>query len=49
MIGCSRIAANSYQPKMAMDPQTYSVRADGALLVCELATTLPLAQKYFWF
>jgi urease subunit alpha len=40
---------NSYQPKMDVDPQTYEVRADGELLVCEPATELPLAQRYFLF
>jgi len=40
---------NSYQPKMEVNPQTYEVRADGQLLVCEPATVLPLAQRYFLF
>ena len=40
---------NSYQPKIEVDPQTYEVRADGELLVCEPATELPLAQRYFLF
>ncbi|MBU1191619.1 MAG: urease subunit alpha [Gammaproteobacteria bacterium] len=40
---------NSYQPKMEVDSQTYAVRADGELLVCEPATVLPLAQRYFLF
>jgi len=40
---------NSYQPNMEVDPQTYEVRADGELLVCEPATVLPLAQRYFLF
>ncbi len=40
---------NSYQPKMEVDSQTYEVRADGELLVCEPATVLPLAQRYFLF
>jgi urease subunit alpha len=34
---------------MEVDPQTYEVRADGELLVCEPATELPLAQRYFLF
>jgi urease subunit alpha len=34
---------------MEVDPQTYEVRADGELLVCEPARELPLAQKYFLF
>ncbi|HEX7028224.1 MAG TPA: urease subunit alpha [Gammaproteobacteria bacterium] len=40
---------NDYQPKMEVDPQTYHVRADGQLLVCEPADVLPLAQRYFLF
>ena len=40
---------NHYQPKMEVDPQTYEVRADGQLLVCEAAIELPLAQRYFLF
>jgi urease subunit alpha len=45
----SHMVLNSYQPKMEIDPQTYSVRADGQRLGCEPATVLPLAQKYFLF
>ncbi len=40
---------NSYTPKMEIDAQTYSVRADGQLLTCEPATVLPMAQRYFLF
>ena len=40
---------NSYLPKMEIDAQTYSVRADGQLLTCEAAVTLPMAQRYFLF
>jgi urease subunit alpha len=40
---------NNYQPRMEVDPQTYEVRADGNLLVCEPASVLPLAQRYFLF
>ncbi|MEG3591878.1 MAG: urease subunit alpha [Pseudomonadota bacterium] len=40
---------NNYMPEIVVDPQTYEVRADGDLLVCEPATTLPLAQRYFLF
>ncbi|HRH88266.1 MAG TPA: urease subunit alpha [Rubrivivax sp.] len=40
---------NSYTPKMQIDAQTYEVRADGVLLTCEAATTLPMAQRYFLF
>ena len=40
---------NGYTPKMQIDAQTYEVRADGVLLTCEAATSLPLAQRYFLF
>jgi urease subunit alpha len=40
---------NDYQPIIEVDPQTYEVRADGQLLTCEPASTLPLAQRYFLF
>lgn len=40
---------NDYTPHMEVDPQTYSVRADGQLLTCEPATELPMAQRYFLF
>ena len=40
---------NSYQPSIEVDAQTYQVRADGELLVCEPAVELPLAQRYFLF
>jgi len=32
-----------------VDPETYEVRADGVLLQCEPARTLPLAQRYSLF
>ena len=40
---------NDYQPVIKVDSQTYQVRADGELLVCEPASELPLAQRYFLF
>ena len=40
---------NSYLPAMEIDPQTYLVRADGQLLTCEPARSLPMAQRYFLF
>jgi hypothetical protein len=36
-------------PKIEIDPETYDVRADGELLVCEPAERLPMAQRYFLF
>ncbi|MDP2677143.1 MAG: urease subunit alpha [Rhodoferax sp.] len=40
---------NAYLPHMEIDAQTYSVRADGELLTCEPAVSLPMAQRYFLF
>jgi urease subunit alpha len=40
---------NGATPVMEVDPETYEVRADGRLLVCEPAAVLPLAQRYFLF
>jgi urease subunit alpha len=40
---------NDYAPAMEVDAQTYSVRADGQLLTCEPATSLPMTQRYFLF
>ncbi|WP_376089276.1 urease subunit alpha [Roseomonas sp. CCTCC AB2023176] len=40
---------NDALPVMEVDPETYEVRADGELLVCEPAKALPMAQRYFLF
>ncbi|MGH8036002.1 MAG: urease subunit alpha, partial [Lysobacterales bacterium] len=40
---------NDYLPKMEVDAQTYLVRADGQLLTCEPASSLPMTQRYFLF
>jgi urease subunit alpha len=40
---------NDALPHIEVDPETYEVRADGALLTCEPATVLPMAQRYFLF
>jgi len=40
---------NAYLPRMEVDPQTYAVRADGQLLTCEPASSLPMTQRYFLF
>jgi urease subunit alpha len=45
----SDLIHNDYQPVIEVDPQTYSVRADGVPLTCEPAKQLPLAQRYFLF
>jgi len=40
---------NDALPRIEVDPETYQVRADGELLICEPATILPMAQRYFLF
>jgi urease subunit alpha len=40
---------NGHAPKMEIDHQTYAVRADGQLLVCDPALSLPMTQRYFLF
>ncbi len=40
---------NDACPNIEIDPETYAVRADGELLVCEPAKVLPMAQRYFLF
>ena len=45
----SDMVHNGLAPHVEVDPQTYEVRADGALLTCEPAHVLPLAQRYFLF
>ena len=48
-IGKKQMIHNDALPKMEVDPETYEVRADGKVLVCEPADVLPLAQRYFLF
>ena len=40
---------NDATPKIEVDPETYTVKADGKVLTCEPATEVPLAQRYFLF
>ena len=40
---------NHALPHIEVDSETYAVRADGELLVCEPAQVLPMAQRYFLF
>ena len=48
-IGKRHMVLNDALPRIEVDPETYEVRADGELLVCEPATVLPMAQRYFLF
>jgi urease subunit alpha len=45
----SDMKLNDYTPEISVDAETYEVRADGDLLVCEPASVLPMAQRYFLF
>lgn len=52
--GCRSISKkdmvlNDWLPNIEVDSQTYEVRANGELLTCEPASSLPLAQRYFLF
>ena len=40
---------NQLMPHIEVNPETYVVKADGEVLTCEPARTLPLAQRYFLF
>jgi urease subunit alpha len=47
---CKRdMVLNDALPTIEVDAETYEVRADGELLVCEPARVLPMAQRYFLF
>ena len=48
-IGKADMIHNNAMPRIEVDPETYQVRADGLLLVCEPAVTLPMTQRYFLF
>ena len=48
-IGKADMILNDATPVIEVDPETYDVRADGELLVCEPAAVLPMAQRYFLF
>ena len=37
---------NDATPNIEVDAETYEVRADGELLTCAPAETLPMAQRY---
>jgi urease subunit alpha len=40
---------NDALPKITVDPETYTVTADGEELRCEPLSELPMAQRYFLF
>ena len=45
----ARMIHNAATPHIEVDPETYEVRADGVHLICEPATVLPMAQRYFLY
>jgi urease subunit alpha len=48
-LGKRDMVHNDALPEITVDPDTYEVRADGELLVCEPVSVLPMAQRYFLF
>jgi urease subunit alpha len=48
-IGKRDMCWNDALPKIEVDPETYTVKADGEELRCEPARVLPMAQRYFLF
>jgi urease subunit alpha len=48
-IGKKDMVHNGSTPSIEVDPETYEVRVDGAVITCEPASVLPLAQRYFLF
>ncbi len=48
-IGKRDMVLNDTLPRIEVNAETYEVRADGELLICEPATVLPMAQRYFLF
>jgi urease subunit alpha len=48
-LGKRHMIHNDYLPKMEVNAQTYQVRADGQLLTCDPASSLPMTQRYFLF
>ena len=48
-IGKSDLKLNTATPQIEVHPETYEVRADGELLTCAPAETVPMAQRYFLY
>jgi urease subunit alpha len=48
-IGKADMVMNDATPEIEVNPETYEVRANGELLTCEPASSLPMAQRYFLF
>ncbi len=48
-VGKKDMLHNDAMPRIEVDPETYQVRADGELLVCDPVAVQPMAQRYFLF
>jgi urease subunit alpha len=48
-IGKKDMVHNDYTPGIEVDPETYTVKADGEILTCEPASELPMTRRYFLF
>ena len=48
-ISKASMVLNDATPNIEVDAETYEVRADGELLTCEPAKSLPMTQRYFLF
>ncbi len=48
-VGKKDMVLNDALPRIEVDPETYTVKADGRHLTCEPAKILPMAQRYFLF
>jgi len=46
-IGKRDMRFNDAMPRMKVDPERYTVEADGAVCTAEPATSLPLTQQFF--
>lgn len=48
-VGKKDLLYNESCPEIDVDPETYTVKADGEVLTCEPLDEVPLAQRYFLF
>ena len=48
-IGKKDMKLNDQCPAIVVDPESYTVTADGVPLVCQPAMTVPLGKRYFLF
>ncbi|NNM28508.1 MAG: urease subunit alpha, partial [Akkermansiaceae bacterium] len=48
-VGKADLLFNASCPEIEIDPETYTVKADGEILACEPLAEVPLAQRYFLF